>query len=155
MLIDTVLCFDQDPWLVYDRGWLRHTPGWPVDICHVLLEVQLAYLHVTDTPFANVIADKKASQSLVFPAQFASLFVANSQTRTPSGRRNLDVRCLFGIIACVYDDGLEMQKLNNEIGMQDKGVIQVFCIRSRCNYLRRIQCILTRWFVSVRCVNDC
>jgi hypothetical protein len=66
----------------------------------------LAYQHVTDTPFPNVIADKNASQALSFPAQFASLCVANSQTRTPSGRRNLDVRYLFGIIACVHDDGL-------------------------------------------------
>jgi hypothetical protein len=115
----------------------------------------LAYQHVTDTPFPNVIADKKASQSLVFPAQFASLFVANSQTRTPSGRRNLDARYLFGIIACVHDDALEMQKLNNEIGMQDKGVIQVFRIRSRCNHLRRIQGVSARWNVSVGCVSDC
>ena len=40
MLIDTVLCFDEDPWLVYDRGWLRHTLGWPVDVRGILLEAR-------------------------------------------------------------------------------------------------------------------
>jgi hypothetical protein len=39
----------------------------------------------------------------------------------PSGSPEFDVRYLFGIIACVNDNGFEMQKLNNEIGMQDKG----------------------------------
>ena len=51
--------------------------------------------------------------------------------------------------------GLKMQKLNNEFGMQDKGVIQVFCIRSRCNHLWRIQGVSARWNVSVGCVSDC
>ena len=115
----------------------------------------LVYQHVTDTPFAHVFAHEEASQSLPFPAQFASLFVANSQTRTPSGRHNLDVRHLFGIIACVHDDGFEMQKLNNEIGMQDKGVIQVFRIRSRCKHLWRIQGVSARWNVSLGSVSDC
>ena len=48
-----------------------------------------------------------------------------------------------------------MQKLNNEIGMQDKGVIQVFRIRSRCNRLWRIQPVLASGFVSVGCISDC
>jgi hypothetical protein len=48
-----------------------------------------------------------------------------------------------------------MHKLKNGIGMQDKGVVQVFCIRSRCNHLRRIQGVLARWNVSVGCVSDC
>ena len=115
----------------------------------------LAYQHVTDTPFAHVFADEKASQSLAFPAQFASLFVANSQTRTPSGRHNLDVRHLYGIINFENDNGFEMHKLKNGIGMQDKGVIQVFRIRSRCNHLRRIQGVSARWNVSVGCVSNC
>jgi hypothetical protein len=67
----------------------------------------------------------------------------------------LDVRYLFGIIACVNDDGIEMQKLNNEIGMQDKGVIRVFRICSRCNHLWRIVRILASGFVSVGRISDC
>jgi hypothetical protein len=39
--------------------------------------------------------------------------------------------------------------------MQDKGVVQVFCIHSKHNHLWRILPISARWFVSVRCVNDC
>jgi hypothetical protein len=72
-----------------------------------------------------------------------------------SGRRKLDVRYLFGIIACVYDDGIEMQELNNEFGMQDKGVIQVFRICSRGNHLWRIVHILASGFVSVGYASDC
>jgi hypothetical protein len=67
----------------------------------------------------------------------------------------LDVRYLFGIITCVNDDGIEMQKLNNEIGMQDKGVIQVFRICSKYNYLWRITPILASGFASVGCASDC
>jgi hypothetical protein len=72
-----------------------------------------------------------------------------------SERRKLDVWYLFGIIACVHDDGFEMQKLNNEIGMQDKGVIQVFRICSRYNHLLRITHILASGFVSVGYASDC
>jgi hypothetical protein len=92
MLIDTVLCFDQDPWLVYDRGWLRHTLGWPVDVRGILLEA-LAYLHVTATPFVHVSKDGKASHKLAFPDQFAAQSIANFQRRTPIGRPHLT----FGI----------------------------------------------------------
>jgi hypothetical protein len=72
-----------------------------------------------------------------------------------SGRRKLDVRYRFGIIACVHDNGFEMYKLNNELGMQDKGVIQVFRICGNYNHFWRITRILASGFVSVGYASGC
>ena len=91
-----------------------------------------------------------------FPDQFCSAHPSPIRNpSTPYGRPTLDVRHLFGIIDFGNDKGIEMQKLNNEFGMQDKGVIQVFRICSRCNHLWRITPILASGFVSVGCTSDC
>jgi hypothetical protein len=67
----------------------------------------------------------------------------------------VDVSRPLGIINCEHYKGFEMQKLNNEIGMQDKGVIQVFRICSNYNHFWRITRILASGFVSVGGVSDC
>jgi hypothetical protein len=63
MLIDTVLCLDQDPWLVYMTG-----VGFGTLLAGLLTFVAsfskhvLAYQHVTATPFIRVFATERRAK---------------------------------------------------------------------------------------------
>ena len=155
MLIDTVLCFDQDPWLVYDRGWLRHTLGWPVDVRGILLEARTGLPARHRHAICSRLKGWKGEPQAGLSGPICGTIHRQFSTQNANRKAAFDVRYLYGIINFEHDNGFEMHKLKNGIGMQDKGVIQVFCIHSRCNHLWRIQCVSARWNVSVGCVSDC